>query len=268
MKLLPVISFLFISLTLSGQGELDLQDRTFWRNERSFGAAIYSNGWSINYAEYRQTKPDNRLFIEAGLGGYRNPKEVKIQNITYYSPYSFVYGKINLNWHLNAGFGYQHEIFEKRDLGGVSIGWYVAGGTVITFCKPIYYKIIDSVTVVGLVFEEKKFDITTMLYNDIYSKASILKGMSEINLYPGLYAHGGFNFEYSHNDKLTQTIEIGASISGYLKKIPIMAHDPSKQDPNKQIYFQLFVSYKIGFVLDPLKMRNDFLTSLFSHKEE
>ena len=263
MRLLPLILLLSISCQLLAQGEIDNQDKTFWRNERSFGATAYSDGYGLDYRELRQTKPNSRLFIEAGIGLYKDPKEIKIQNYSYYSPYSFVYGKINQNWHLNAGIGYQQEIFEKKDLGGVSIGWFVSGGPVLTFCKPIYYKVIVPLTSNSFTYKEEKFDITSMLPSDIYGRASFFKGFNEIKLYPGLYAHCGFTFEYSHNDKLTQSLEIGSSISGYLKEIPIM-----ENESNKQVFFSLYVSYKIGIILDPLKMRNDFLTSIFTRKEE
>jgi len=270
MKLLPIILLLFISCQLFAQGDIDNQDKTFWRNERAFGAAVYSNAWSLDYFEYRQTKPSTRLFIETQFGGYKNPKEVKIQNYDYYSPYSFVFGKINCNWHINAGFGYQHEIFEKRDLGGISIGWFVAGGPVITFCKPIYYKIIKGTSGSGSVlYDNKKFDITTMLPSDIYGKSSFFKGFDEITIYPGIYTHGGFNFEYSKKDKVTHTIEIGTYITGYMKKIPIMANDPSEPNVNNsQFFFSLYVSYKVGVILEPLKMKNDFFYNLFNPKKD
>jgi hypothetical protein len=263
MRLLPIILLLSISCQLLAQGEIDNQDKTFWRNERAFGATVYSSAWSLDYCEYRQIKPNVRLFVEANLGGYKDPKEVKIQNYYYYSPYSFVYGKINSNWHINAGFGYQHEIFEKHDLGGVSIGWFVAGGPVVTFCKPIYYKVITGANSNGLIYEDMKFDITSMLPTDIYGKSSFFKGFDDIKLFPGLYTHCGFSFEYSHKNKITQTIEVGPYITAYLKEIPIMANDN-----NKQFFFSLCASYKVGFILDPLKMKSDFLTSIFTRKKE
>lgn len=263
MRLLPAILLFSIGCQLFAQGEIDSQDKTFWRNERSFGAAAYSNGWSLGYFEYRQTNPGDRLFIETELGGYKDPKEVKIQNYLWYSPYSFVYGKKNMNWHINAGFGYQHEIFEKRDLGGVSIGWFVAGGPVVTFCKPIYYKIITGVNAYGgPVTEDMKFD-PTMQNIDIYGKSSIFKGFDQLTLYPGLYTHAGFNFEYSRKDKVSHTIEVGSSLTGYMKKIPIMANEN-----NKQLFFSLFVSYKVGVILEPLRMKTDFLYLLFNHKKD
>jgi hypothetical protein len=264
MKVLPIILLLSFSCKLFAQGEIDNQDRTFWRNERSWGASANSNGWNIGYYEYRQTKPGDRLFVETEFGSYKDSKEVKIQNYYYNSPYSFKYGKINSNWHISIGLGYQHEIFEKRDMGGVSISWFAAGGPVLTFCKPIYYKVVTVDTVNNvLITKDMKFDLNSVMPIDIYGRSSFFKGFDEMKLYPGVYGYGGFSFEYSKNDRMTKTVEVGASMTGYLRKIPIMDNEY-----NKQVFFSLFVSYKIGIILEPLKMKNDFLYNLFNHKKD
>ena len=78
-------------------------------------------------------------------------------------------------------------------------------------------------------------------------KASFFKGFNEIKFYPGLYARGGFNFEYSKNDRVTHAIEVGASLHAFARTIPIMA-----SDDNKQFFPAIFVSYRIGMILDPL----------------
>jgi len=264
MRLLPFILLLLLSCQLFAQGEIDNQERTFWRNERAWGLTAYSNGWSVGFYDYRQTKPGNRLFIETEFGSYKDAKEIKIQNYYFYSPYSFKYGKINSNWHISLGLGYQHEIYEKRDLGGVSIGWFVAGGPVLTFCKPIYYKVITQDTTTNeLTTKDMKFDLNSMMPIDIYGRSSFFKGFDEIKLYPGIYGHGGFTFEYSKNDRMTHTIEVGTMMAGYMKKIPIL-----NNEYNKQFFFTLFVSYKVGIILEPLKMKNDFLYNLFNHKKD
>jgi len=79
------------------------------------------------------------------------------------------------------------------------------------------------------------------------SKASFFKGFDEMKLYPGLYTRAGFNFEYSKNDRITHAIEVGASLHGFIKEIPIMA-----TEDNKQFFPSLFVSYRIGMILDPV----------------
>jgi hypothetical protein len=234
---------------LLAQGDIDPQDRLFWRNERSFGFALNTDGWSVIYRELRQTKPSGRVFFEGSFEGFKHPKEIKLTNYYFQNSGSFVYGKLNSTWSIGAGIGYQKELFEKRDLGGVSIGWLIGGGPTLLFAKPIYYEVIVPSGDGYYEIEEQKFDITKIHQAlDIVGKASFFKGFDEIQLIPGLVARTGFNFEYSKNDKLTHAIEVGAIFHAFTKEVPIMANED-----NRQFLPGLFVSYRIGMILDPLK---------------
>jgi len=255
MRLLQVILLSFIGGSLLAQGELDTQDKIFWRNERSVGAMLNSDGMGLLYRELRQTEPAKRYFIEAGLSLIKHPKEIKIST---YSSGTFEFGKLNSTWTLKAGIGYQHEIFGKRDLGGVSISWFAGAGPALTFAKPIYYEVIN---LAGDI-EVHKFDITIHQTFDIIGRASFFKGFDELKLYPGAYAHAGFNFEFSKDDKLTHSVELGGSLSIFNKPIPIMA-----TEDNKQFFPALFVSYRIGFILDPLNP-GKFFPNLRKRREE
>jgi hypothetical protein len=198
-------------------------------------------------------KPSKRFFIEGSVEGFKHPKEIKLSNYYFQSPGSFVFGKLNSTWTIGAGAGYQQEIFEKRDLGGVSISWFGGGGATLLFAKPIYYKIIVLAGDNYYTIEEQKFDLTIHQPLDIMGKASFFKGFNEMKYYPGLYARAGFNFEYSKNDRVTHAIEIGASFHAFTHIIPIMA-----SDDNKQFFPAFFVSYRIGMILDPLKHNSLF----------
>lgn len=251
-RLWHVIFFVFICGSLHAQGDLDPQDRLFWRNERSVGAALNSDGWSLIYRDLRQVKPSHRWFLEGSVEAFKHPKEIKVSNYLYPSPGSFVFGKLNSTWTVGAGAGYQIEIFGKHDLGGVSVSWFGGGGATLLFAKPIYYKIVIDY----FNYEELKFDLTIHQTLDILGKASFFKGLNETKLYPGLYGRSGFNFEYSMNDRVTHALEVGASMHAFTKTIPIMA-----SDDNKQFFPSLFVSYRIGMILDPVSQRGlfDFL---------
>ena len=248
-----VILLTFICGQLAGQGDIDPQNRIFWRNEKSIGAALNADGWSVIYRDLRQFKPSQRWFLEGSVEGFKHPKEIKLSNYYFQSPGSFVFGKLNSTWTIGGGAGYQREIFEKRDLGGVSISWFAGGGATLLFAKPIYYKIIVLLGDDFYTIEEQKFDLTIHQPLDIMSKASFFKGFDEIKLYPGLYSRTGFNFEYSKNDRVTHAIEVGASLHAFTKKIPIMA-----SEDNKQFFPSIFVSYRIGMILDPVSQRGLF----------
>jgi len=252
-RLWHVIFFVFFLGPLAAQGDLDPQDRMFWRNEWSVGAALNSDGWSLIYRDLRQIKPSHRWFLEGSVEGFRHPKEIKLSNYYFQSPGSFVFGKLNTTWTVGAGAGYQKELFGKHDLGGVSISWFGSGGATLLFAKPIYYKIIILLSENRYDIEEQKFDLTIHQPLDILGKASFTKGFNEIKVYPGLYGRSGFNFEYSKNDRVTHALEVGASLHAFTKTIPIMA-----SDDNKQFFPSLFVSYRIGMILDPVNQRNTF----------
>ena len=80
---------------------------------------------------------------------------------------------------------------------------------------------------------------------------------------PGLYAKGGFNFEYSKEDKVIHAIEVGAQVNAFFKEIPIMAINT-----NKAVFFSLFVSYRFGMIIDPLDPESNKVSSIFRKKKK
>jgi hypothetical protein len=261
MKKLLIIAVIFtigIDLVFS-QGELDEQQRIFFRNERTVAILLNTDGFGISYREGKRIDYLNKKLLEIETGILKHPKEVKLSNPYYNSPGTFVYGKINSVLFIRGGIGRQHEIFKKADLGGVAIRYFYTGGPVIVFYKPIYYKIVVSPTE----YIEEKFDINKHDPTMIYSRSSFFKGLDEIKLLPGFFAKGGFNFEYSKKDNVIHAIEIGAQVNLFPKKIPIMA-----TSNNKSIYFSLFASYRFGVVLDPLNPESNKFSNIFLRKRK
>lgn len=243
------------------QGEIDKQQRVFFRNERSFGLLLSSDGIGIGYREAKRVDYFNKRFFEIEAGTLKHPREHKMTNPIWQTPGTFVFGKLNSVMYLRGSYGHQRELFQKADLGGVAIRYFYEGGPVIAIYKPIYYKILYPISSYEFEIREEKIDVNTHQPYDIYSKASFIKGFGETKLLPGLYAKGGFNFEYSKEDKVIHAIEIGAQINGFPKKIPIMA-----TTDNKAIFFSLFVSYRFGVVIDPLNPETNKISYFFRRK--
>lgn len=262
-KLLITASILYsVATVLHGQGELDLQPRVFFRNERSFGVSINSDGLGIGYREGKRKDYRNKKLLEFDMGTLKHPKEYKISNP--YTQGSFVFGKLNNVMYIRGGIGHQHEMFSKEDAGGVAIRYFISGGPVIGLYKPIYYRVLYPVGGVLNEFElrDEKFDLTFHDPSMIYSKASFTRGLNETKALPGLYAKGGFNFEYSRQDKVIHAIEIGSQINAFPKKMPIMS-----SEDNKAIFFSIFVSYRFGVIVDPLHPEDYRITNIFRRKK-
>jgi hypothetical protein len=263
-KLLIIAVIFFIGISSAyGQGELNTEQRIFFRNERTFAILLNTNGFGLNYREGKRIDYLNKKLLEIELNTLKDPKEVKLSNPNVQAGGNFVFGKMNSVFLLKGGIGHQHEIFKKIDQGGVAIRYFYSGGPVIAFYKPIYYKIINPLSPYEYDLKEQKFDIKTLQPEMIYGKSAYTKGLNEAKILPGLYVKGGFNFEYSKKDKVIHAIEIGAQVNAFPRKIPIMA-----TTTNKAIFLSLFASYRFGVVIDPLNPESNKLTNIFSRKRQ
>jgi len=260
--LITAVIFLYGTFSLYAQGELNEQQRVFFRNERSFAILLNTDGYGISYRGAKRIDYLNKRLLEVETGVLKHPKEFK--QSAYTQGGSFIFGKMNSTFYLRGSIGHQHEIFKKADLGGIAIRYFYSAGPVLTIYKPIYYRVLyPAAGLDGYDIKEEKFDVSIAIPGDIYSRASFLKGMDETKLIPGAFAKGGFNFEYSKEDKIIHAIELGAQINAFPKKVPIMAIKD-----NKAVFFSLFVSYRFGMIIDPLNPDANKLSNLMKRKKK
>jgi hypothetical protein len=244
--------FVYIPLVLlcslaSAQGEIDNQDKIFYRNERTFAAFLTSTGIGGDFRYAKRITAFKKTLYEIDLVNIKHPKEVKIStSTTTLTSRSFVYGKLNSFFNLRAGIGLQKEIFQKFDKGGISIRYFYNGGLDLGIKKPVYYYIYE-INAKGEIIGQKieKFDIIQHVDPRLMSKASFFNGIDEVTFTPGLYCKAGFTFEFGKYDEILHAIEAGAILDAFLTRIPIMAIEN-----NKQIFFSLFLSYRFGKVID------------------
>ena len=255
------VVFWYCAVSLYAQGEIDEQQTVFFRNERSFAILLNSDGLGVSYREAKRKNYLNKSLLEIDLGTLRHPKEYKVSNPYTTGTGTFVFGKMNSAYFLRGGIGHQREIYKKADLGGVAVRYFYSAGPVLCFYKPIYYRVLYPITTIEYEIKEEKFGVSIHDPSDIYSKASVFKGIGETKVLPGLYAKAGFNFEYSKEDKIIHAIEAGAQINAFPKSVPIMA-----DADNKAIFFSLFVSYRFGVIIDPLHPEETRFSNLFKKR--
>lgn len=263
--LIIAVTLIFGAISLHAQGDLNEQQKVFFRNERSFAILLNSDGVGLSYREAKRIDYLNKRLLEIDAGTLKHPKEFKVSNPYTTGTGSFVFGKLNSVMFIRGGIGHQHEIFKKADLGGIAIRYFYSGGPAIALYKPIFYRVLYPVGPIGsndYEIREEKFTASIALPQDIYGKASFTKGFDELKALPGLYAKGGFNFEYSKEDKVIHAVEIGCQINAFPKKIPIM-----ESNDNKAIFFSLFVSYRFGVIVDPLHPDETRLSNLFRRRK-
>ena len=220
--------------------EADTVDMGFLlRREKSGNVMIHTLGYGVGYRfGVNKTYFKNRMF-EFDLLEMRAPNQVRRYNQTFPNPRSYVYGKLYSLFIVRAGIGQQVLMNRKPYWGGVEVRAFYYGGLDIGLAKPTYlyiaYYTIDP-SINRPVFDrtslerydpEKHFPYIganpTPPLNDIYGRGPILSGFSNIKIYPGLYAKGGFNFEFSAQNDRIKSVEIGAAMDVFPKPVPVMA---------------------------------------------
>jgi len=259
--LIIVIVIGYCVIPVLAQGELNGQQKIFFRNERSFAVLLNSDGYGLSYREAKRVDFLNKRYFEIEAGTLKHPREYRESNPYYQTPGTFVYGKLNTVFYLRGSYGHQHELFKKADLGGVAVRYFYSGGPVLALYKPIYYKILYPISNYEFEIVTEKLDVNVHPPYDVYSRASFTKGLNETKILPGIFGKMGFNFEYSKEEKIIHAVEVGVSLSAFPKKIPIMA-----TTDNKAIYFSLFVSYRFGVIIDPLNPESNTISYLFRRK--
>jgi hypothetical protein len=259
--LILFVLFGYCAFPVFGQGELNEQQKIFFRNERSFAILLNSDGYGLSYREASRVDFLNKRYFEIEAGTLKHPREYRDSNPYYQTPGTFVYGKMNFPLYLRGSYGIQHEIFKKADLGGVAVRYFISGGPSFAVYKPIYYKILYPISDFQFEIKEEKLDVITHPPYDVYGRASFTKGLSELKIVPGLFAKGGFNFEYSKEEKVIHAVEAGISFSAFTRKIPIMA-----TTDNKALYLSLFISYRFGIIIDPLNPESNKFSYIFRRK--
>ena len=144
MKKVQLLLFIFPLFSLVGisQGELDVQQKAFFRNEKSIGLMLNSTGYGLSFRYGERINFFNKRIYEGDISILKHPKEYKTTNRYFPGNRQFVFGKLNFALTLRGGMGFQHIIFKKIDQGGIAIRYIFSGGPSFSLYKPIYYDVL------------------------------------------------------------------------------------------------------------------------------
>jgi len=239
-----ITSFLILNIILNvySQGEISDDEKLAYRNEKSIGVALNTNGYGFDFRKGTYINIHKTRIFYYNFNIIKHEKEYKQTNVYPSSTNNFVYGKLNSCADLRFGYGIQKQIFQKSDEGSVEVRIYGYAGPAIGFLKPIYYDIkVDDTTKIT-----EKY-LPSHQPGLIIGKAPFSKGLSEIKINPGAFINIGIGFEHGKNEYLLNSLDLGISASVYLFEMEIMASDPNTNYyPNSHFIFSLFVCYRIG----------------------
>lgn len=239
-KYFSIVILLLLQNFAFSQGEIDDEHKIMFRNEKSFGMSLNSNGIGFGYRFAKRKKPRIKRIYEGNFNTMKHSKETKQYSWRSTSLSRFVFGKTHSVFNLRFGLGRQKEIFKKLDKNSVSIRFFYIAGITTAFAKPIYYLVYNDKS---KLVSEQKYDSLVQVHL-IVEQSSYFKGIDEMLIIPGAYLKTGFSFNFSKTDKKLSMLEVGVSIEAYPKPIEIMALQP------KQIIFPtVFLSFRFGKVI-------------------
>jgi len=226
---------LLMSNNIIAQLPATSEARVLLRYENSYYIKFHSQGWGIGYRTGANQTALRKRMLEIGFFTMKHPKEVRISNVyTDIVARSYIYGKMNHFFLLQASVGTQRILNEKPFWGGIEVRSFISAGPVLGFTKPIYLYIFPYKTL-------EKYDPEEHFYDNIYGRGPFLKGFDEIRFHPGVFVKAGFNFEHGAEEKRLSSLEAGAMVSAFVKPVEIMSFTK-----NYRIFLSLYISYHLG----------------------
>lgn len=237
--------FILLMATTSALAQQPEQEEVgfVYKSEAVGGLIIHTNGWGLSFRYGRQKTYLNKTSYGLDLVNMRHPKEVKVFNPGYDDGKGYYYGKLNSVMVLRPSFGFRKVLFQKKRDQGVEVGFNAAIGPSLAFLKPVYLRIIipssDPYQEPDIV--EEKYDPNIHHIDNIYGRASGMKGLNETKIVPGGFVKFGLHFEYSPEEDGIKALEVGVIGDVYPKEIQIMANNQ-----NNYYFLTLYVNLIFG----------------------
>lgn len=233
----------FLPLIAAAQNPVLPDDETsrHLKNEAVGGVVFHQNGWGGFFRRGVHKTGYIKKMYEVEAVSMSNPKELYIINPAHPAGNSFVFGKINSLLILRTGYGIQKVLFSKAERAGVEVKYNYFGGISWGIAKPVFMEIFHPISANEGFTHIEQYDPQKYSLDSIYGKASFVNGLSQLQVYPGLYGKFGLNFEFGAYEDVVKALEVGIVVDAYMKPIPIMANIP-----NNNIYLSFYLSFMYG----------------------
>ncbi len=249
-----IISFTFMlclaASAIAQQGEAIDGMQVLYKKEVYGGVSLNMNGYGafITYGKYKGAYKLNLLSVD--LNFVKHEKETKNWNqLNDPNARPYFYGKQNNFYTVRIAAGKKIILTPKLRSKGVQVAYSWQAGPSLGFTKPIYLEIIyfTDGPISQPYLEVEKFDPDIHYIDNIYGRASGLRGFDELKFHPGLFGKFAFNFDYSNDKQALKGIETGLAVDAFGKRIPIMAPKILDDKPGNPRNHQVFVSAYINF---------------------
>ena len=213
--------------------------------EMAGGVLIHTNGFGANFRYGRFLTGFKQRMYQLEITNWKSSREIKTFNTFYEDVKGYVYGKLNTATMVRPSIGIHKAIFSKQSLSGVSVNYTALVGPTFAALKPVYLEIgsrSDGMLIPPYnTISTERYDPERHQFSNIYGRAPFLKGIGEMNVYPGIHTKLGLNFEYANTNDILKAVEVNFTADAFLKELPVMAFSE-----NQQFFFTLSVNLLYG----------------------
>jgi len=206
------------------------------------GITLHTNGWGAHLTFGKSKTAFKSRILQFEVVGMKHIKEVRSFNPYYDDSRSYVFGKLNTLTVFRPTIGMRYVKFDKIRKSGVAIGYNWRVGPAIGLVKPVYLEIGQPETPPYQRIVVEKYDPEIHTVEEIFGRASFLKGLNELGINPGIHASFGLNFEYDPERSGLKGIEVGVNVDYYpLNEVEIMAFTD-----NYNLFVNFYVTLQFG----------------------
>lgn len=250
-KIAVFIFFTLLSNSFFAQKELYDTPVVLFRSQVYGGIGIHTSGFHLNAYKAKYKDATHLRILGVEVLNMKHEKERKGYNESFGSQFKdskgYYFGKLNSFLILRPTYGGKTIFTKKMRKKGVEFGSVWKIGPSLGFLKPIYLEIIDPDF---SYFPVRKYDPELHSIYDIFGRASVFKGLSELKFRPGLFFQYALNLEYSGAKDYLEGFEVGVSGDLFLNKIEIMTEDLNVGDlkgvENNRYFVKLFINFYLG----------------------
>ena len=206
------------------------------------GGTVHSSGFALNYGMSKFKTFKKKSLVNVDLVSINHDKQYKIFGSFDENAKKFIFGKLNSLYSLRLGFGNRKILYEKLRENGLQITMNYTVGTSLGLVKPVFLEVFKydlSGRIAGI--SSEKYDPELHNFYTIYGRASWTAGLMETKINPGMFFKFGFDFDYSSNREIINSLEAGVCLDVFSKPVVLMV-----ENNNYRFYPTLYINYSIG----------------------
>lgn len=233
-----ILSTLLLLILVSSfgfsQNKASKELRSIYAKHLHYGAILHTHGWGIQARHIKNITFDKRRILDFTYSlTLKHPREqVVIGQQQGSRPY--IFGKLNQVGVMRFHYGRQKILADFTNPLSIRVNLNYMVGPGLALIKPVYLQVQFDDNILTEQFDADRHQDP----NNILGSAGWSKGVSEMNILPGVSGKLALSFEWGKQEDRYRSFEVGAMVDIFPSNLPIMAYTS-----NQSLFVNVFASF-------------------------